>query len=249
MAVDIRELKHSQLEHLARHRDSLRMDPHLRWLFFELTSRCNLHCRHCGSNCSSEGKSLTIEDMETTLKSVRQEKPMICLTGGEPLLHPDFYEIAECAHSMGFSWGMTTNATLIDEETASKLRKSGMGTVSISLDGLEQAHDSLRKQKGAWRRCQCKGVAEALVYQSDTEILAVDDASDGFVDVSASSVEAEVGLKSVHALTVKLVRPAASVLRTHLDEVVGGVVALEGEGTRLGIEERPVLHEKALYGR
>ena len=67
--------------------------------------------------------------------------------------------------------------------------------------------------------------------------------------MSAATVEAEVGLQSVHALTVELVRPAASVLRTHLDEVVCGVVALEGEGTRLGIEERPVLQEEALYGR
>ena len=77
---------------------------------------------------------------------------MVCLTGGEPMLHPDFFEIAECVRSMGFSWGMTTNATLIDESAASKLRRAGMSTVSVSLDGMEQAHDSLRQQKGAWDR-------------------------------------------------------------------------------------------------
>ena len=68
------------------------------------------------------------------------------------MLHPDFFEIAECVRSMGFSWGMTTNATLIDESAASKLRRAGMSTVSVSLDGMEQAHDSLRQQKGAWDR-------------------------------------------------------------------------------------------------
>lgn len=151
MAVNIRELKRSQLEHLARHRDGLRMEPHLRWLFFELTNQCNLRCRHCGSNCSFEGQSLSIRDIVTTLRSLGQENPMICLTGGEPLLHPDFFEIAGCVHSMGFSWGMTTNATMINEMSAAKLRQTGMSTVSVSLDGMEQAHDTLRRKKGAWK--------------------------------------------------------------------------------------------------
>ena len=128
------------------------MEPHLHWLFFEITNRCNLHCRHCGSNCSTNGQSLTLENIEAALKSVSHEKPMICVIGGEPLLHPEFFEIAGCVRSMGFSWGITTNATLIDEAAASKLRMAGMGTVSISLDGMEQSHDSLRQQKGAWRR-------------------------------------------------------------------------------------------------
>ncbi len=77
---------------------------------------------------------------------------MICLTGGEPMLHPDFYEIASCVRDLGFSWGMTTNGTLIDEEAAHKLRKAGMATVSVSLDGLESSHDRLRDRDGAWRR-------------------------------------------------------------------------------------------------
>ena len=68
------------------------------------------------------------------------------------MLHPAFFEIARCVCSMGFFWGMTTNATLIDEECAGKLRQAGMSTVSVSLDGMETAHDSLRRQKGAWRR-------------------------------------------------------------------------------------------------
>ncbi len=76
---------------------------------------------------------------------------MICLTGGEPLLHPDFFGIAECVKSKGFSWGMTTNATLIDEATALKLKQAGMSTVSVSLDGMEGSHDSLRHSKGAWQ--------------------------------------------------------------------------------------------------
>ena len=149
--MSVTELKRSQLEDIARHREQLRSYPHLRWLFFEITNRCNLNCRHCGSSCTSAGQLLTVEDIETTLKTIPSDKPAVCLTGGEPALHPDFFAIAECVHSMGFAWGMTTNGTLIDKAAAAKLREAGMSTVSVSLDGMEQSHDSLRQKKGAWR--------------------------------------------------------------------------------------------------
>ena len=145
-------IKRSQLEFLAQHRDQLRKSPHLRWLFFEITDRCNLNCMHCGSNCSSDGSCLTIDDIKAALRSVMQDKPMICLTGGEPMLHTAFFEIANCVSSMGFFWGMTTNATLIDDAAARKLKQAGLSTVSVSLDGMEHSHDSFRRQKGAWHR-------------------------------------------------------------------------------------------------
>ena len=116
--MSVMQLKRSQLENLAQHREYLRTSPHLRWLFFEITNRCNLNCRHCGSNCTATGESLTIKDIETTLRTIPADKPMVCLTGGEPLLHPDFFDIAKCVRQMGFFWGMTTNATLITEEVA-----------------------------------------------------------------------------------------------------------------------------------
>lgn len=148
----VMNIKRSQLERLAQHREWLRKFPHLRWLFFEITDRCNLNCMHCGSNCSSEGSYLTIEDIKAALRSVLHEKPMICLTGGEPMLHPDFFGIANCVSSMGFYWGMTTNATLINDAAAQKLKQAGLCTVSVSLDGMERSHDALRRQNGAWRR-------------------------------------------------------------------------------------------------
>lgn len=151
--MNIRELKHSQLEQLARHREALRVSPHLRWLFFEITSRCNLNCMHCGSSCSSEGASLTVQDVEAVLGTIPpdSDRPMICLTGGEPLMHPDWFGIGCCVRSMGFDWGMTTNAVLIDDAAARQLKRAGMATVSVSLDGLEETHDALRRHKGAWR--------------------------------------------------------------------------------------------------
>ena len=150
--MDVLQLKRTQLAMLARHRESLRATPHLWWLFFEITNRCNLYCKHCGSNCISTGQSLTVEDVERTLRTVQAERPMICLTGGEPLLHPKLYDIAECVHTMGFLWGMTTNATLIDNTAALRLKQAGLSTVSVSLDGMERSHDLLRGQHGAWQR-------------------------------------------------------------------------------------------------
>ena len=151
--MTIEALKRSQLESVARHREDLKQSPRLRWLFFEITDRCNLRCRHCGSSCTTEGQALTIDDVERTLKTVQQSpyKPTICLTGGEPMMHPDFFGIACHVKEMGFNWGMTTNATLIDDIAAEKLRKAGMSTVSVSLDGMEKSHDSLRQKEGAWR--------------------------------------------------------------------------------------------------
>lgn len=149
--MDVATLKRSQLQHIAEYRERLRSKPVLRWLFFEITSRCNLRCKHCGSNCSSHGEALTVTDVRNTLKTLRSEHPVICLTGGEPLLHPDFFEIANTVRDMGFLWGMTTNATMIDDRFALRLKESGLSTVSVSLDGMESSHDSLRGQKGAWR--------------------------------------------------------------------------------------------------
>lgn len=153
--MDILKLKREQLVNVAKHRDYLRSNPHLRWLFFEITDCCNLSCKHCGSDCISQGQYLTIEDVKRVLASLQNERPMICLSGGEPLLHYDFFKIAECVRDMGFSWGLTTNATLIDETVAKRLRQTGMSTVSVSIDGMERSHDLLRGVKGAWNRAIC----------------------------------------------------------------------------------------------
>ncbi len=143
--------KRSQLEEVARHRDALRETPSLRWLFFEITDRCNLSCAHCGSRCTASGTELSPDDVGGVLDTICGKKPQVCLTGGEPLLHPNFFDIADRVRSSGFLWGMTTNGTLIDDAAASRLRETGMSTVSVSLDGLEASHDALRRREGAWK--------------------------------------------------------------------------------------------------
>ncbi len=163
---DVLELKRRQMYELAAYRDELRKNPRLQWLFFELTDRCNLNCAHCGSSCGDSGNILTTQDVKDVLDSLDGAKPMICLTGGEPLLSPHFYDIGKEIIEMGLSWGMTTNATLIDTKTAERIKKAGMATVSVSLDGLEESHDRLRGRKGAWKEA-VKGIKalQSVGYQ------------------------------------------------------------------------------------
>ena len=131
--------------------------PRLRFLFLELTRQCNLNCRHCGSSCPTETsrRYLRLEELRPTLDEVaasfRRSELMFCITGGEPLLCPEWEKICSYIARLGFSWGMTTNGTLIDERMVRRLSDAGMRTIGISLDGLEQTHDSFRRVPGAFQ--------------------------------------------------------------------------------------------------
>lgn len=148
-------IKKKHLEQLAEYRDKIITNPPLRDLFLELTSRCNEHCIHCGSSCGDiENTELSLEQCKKILDDVKRDFDistlMLDITGGEPLLHKDFFGIMEYANKLGYIWGMTSNATLIDEKVAQKLNDCGMRTISISIDGLESTHDRLRGRKGAF---------------------------------------------------------------------------------------------------
>ena len=154
----LRQLKEEHLRILADYTlNTLYKKPDLRHLFLELTLRCNEHCFHCGSSCEYTGdEKLSVSDYERILKEVRENfdisRILLCITGGEPLLRKDFFEIMTMAKDLGYKWGMTSNATLITEETAHKLKEAGMRTISVSIDGLEETHDELRGMKGGYRR-------------------------------------------------------------------------------------------------
>lgn len=152
--VNIKDIKSSHLDKLAEYRDKVRKEPQLRHLFFELTMKCNEHCLHCGSYCgdvkSAELPVSVYRELIDKVKTDFTPLPMLCITGGEPLLRKEIFEIMSYASSQGFSWGMTTNGTLIDDEVARKLYDSDMKTISVSIDGLEKTHDAFRMKKGGY---------------------------------------------------------------------------------------------------
>ena len=151
--------KKEHMHQLAKYREeTLRPNPDLRSLFLEITPFCNEHCLHCGSRCGDIDVSgmLTKEEIIEVLKQVKNDfdisKLRLCITGGEPLLRPEFFEIMEEARRLGFTWGMTSNGTLVDEECAKKLKKAGLKTVSVSVDGLKENHEWFRQSPGCYEK-------------------------------------------------------------------------------------------------
>lgn len=98
---------------------------------------------------------MTFEMIKPTLDEVAanfsRRQMMYCITGGEPLLCPDWEKICSYITDLGFPWGMTSNGTLIDAAMIQRLHRAGMKTVGISLDGLEKTHDAFRGSPGAFR--------------------------------------------------------------------------------------------------
>lgn len=130
----------------------------LNYLFWECTTRCNLNCRHCGSDCSmlSRQKDMPLEDFLQALDTIpKKDIPQgftIVLTGGEPLLRPDIEACGRAFRQRGLGWGMVSNGFFYDEAMQGKLLRAGLGALTISLDGLEDEHNRMRRHPESFSR-------------------------------------------------------------------------------------------------
>lgn len=129
----------------------------LHTLFFEVTSRCNALCDHCGSRCTASKKDeLSPETFKKVLDSVAEnfgtKAIMLNITGGEPLMRKDLFEITGYADSLGFKWGLVTNGMLITDDVISKMKETHMSTITISLDGMKKTHEEFRHVPGSFDR-------------------------------------------------------------------------------------------------
>lgn len=143
-------------------------------VIWNLVRRCNLNCIHCYSlsaDVAFPGELTTVEIM-TVMADLRAfGVPVLILSGGEPLLRPDIFEISAAAKCLGFYVGLSTNGTLIDAAMAQRIAAVGYDYVGISLDGIGAVHDRFRRQAGAYeaalagvRHCQTQGIKVGLRF-------------------------------------------------------------------------------------
>jgi radical SAM protein with 4Fe4S-binding SPASM domain len=130
------------------------MTPSLRLVFWETTKACNLSCRHCRavpqkrlgpSELTTRRQALDLIDGIATVA-----RPVMVLSGGEPLFRPDLFDVTEYGVSSGFRMALATNGTLVTSRVAAKIADTGFSRVAISLDGAKaQTHDSFRGLLGS----------------------------------------------------------------------------------------------------
>ncbi len=143
---------------LWREQQKMARDEHpLRQLFWECTLRCDLKCRHCGSDCKmqSESKDMPKEDFFQVLDGIAKKtdphKVFVIISGGEPLMRQDIEQCGAGIYQRGFPWGMVTNTLHLTPQRFQGLLKAGMHSMTISLDGLEDDHNWMRGNDNSFK--------------------------------------------------------------------------------------------------
>lgn len=162
-----------ELERLRR-KNLQQLHP-LQQLFWESTLRCNVHCLHCGSDCSS---SEVIPDMpaedflrvidQSVTPHVDSHKVLIIISGGEPLMRTDLAQVGAALKQRGYPWGMVTNGLALTEKRFKELMAAGLRSIAISFDGLELDHNWLRQHplafEGATRAIKLAAATPSLTW-------------------------------------------------------------------------------------
>ena len=124
-------------------------------VIWNLIRRCNLTCKHCYAQSADHDYAgeLSTSEVYGVMDDLRAYGvPVLILSGGEPLLRPDIFEIAHRSKAMGFYTSLSTNGTLIDTPMADRIAEVDFDYVGISLDGLRDTHDKFRRLQGAFDR-------------------------------------------------------------------------------------------------
>ncbi len=143
-------------------------------VIWNLIRRCNLTCKHCYSISADTDfpNELSTEQMFAVMDDLKRFRvPVLILSGGEPLLHPDIFDIAQRAKAMGFYTALSSNGTLIDEHNIEPIAAVGFDYLGISIDGIGETHDRFRRKEGAFeaamrglRLCRDRGIKVGLRF-------------------------------------------------------------------------------------
>jgi heme d1 biosynthesis radical SAM protein NirJ len=123
-------------------------------VIWNLVRRCNLTCQHCYAFAADHDfpGELTTAEAFRTLEDLKAARvPALILSGGEPLMRPDLFDITARARDIGFYLALSSNGTLIDDTNIGRIAAAGYDYVGVSLDGMAATHDRFRRRTGAFQ--------------------------------------------------------------------------------------------------
>lgn len=193
--------------HRKQHRDRIKQHT-LRQLFWECTWRCNLSCRHCGSDCkmSSEQPDMPADDflraIDSIVPHVDPHRLNIVITGGEPLVRTDLEEVGLQLYRRELPWGIVTNGLLLTPERFASLRRAGIHNITISLDGDKTDHNWLRGNPLSYRRAtEAIAMAAAASDINFDVVTCVNKRNIGKLDTIAATLES-LGVRRWRLFTI-----------------------------------------------
>ena len=143
-------------------------------VIWNLIRRCNLTCKHCYASSADKDfpGELNTEQVYGVLNNLKDfGVPVLILSGGEPLMRPDIFEISHRAKDMGFYVGLSSNGTLITEDNIQNIVDVGYNYVGVSIDGSRETHDKFRRKQGSFdealngiRLCHDAGIKVGLRF-------------------------------------------------------------------------------------
>lgn len=133
-------------------------EHNLRYFFWEATLRCNLNCVHCGNTCHVKERSVRLSDndVKAIFKDIAERydsrEITVAVLGGEPLMRRNLFSIMQTISNLRFSWGMSTNGTLVTKSVVRDCVKTGIKSVMLGVDGNEESHSLLSRNPQAFSK-------------------------------------------------------------------------------------------------
>ena len=143
-------------------------------VIWNLIRRCNLTCKHCYATAADRDfpGELDTQQVYEVMDNLHDfGVPVLILSGGEPLMRPDIFDISRRAKDRGFYVGLSSNGTLIDRNNIDDIVSIGYDYVGISIDGMRETHDNFRRKQGSFeqalnglRLCRDAGIKVGLRF-------------------------------------------------------------------------------------
>lgn len=168
---------------------------------WEITRSCNLACAHCraAAHCEAYPGELSLDECKAVMDDIASiTDPILILTGGEPLMRPDIWEIINYAFERGLHPVIGTNGTLIDDATAAKIAAHGIPKVSVSLDfPTPQGQDAFRGAEGAFAQTM-EGIANLRAHGVNVQVNSTITKANRALVEDLHSLAADAGASDFH---------------------------------------------------